>query len=69
MEQRGEQYPGRTWPSSPVHDTTIEGSIEKGDGSAGTMDVEILNGGAVISKSTTTKPYGSVELHVAWVPP
>lgn len=48
----------------PVHDTTIEGSIEKGDGSAGTLDVEILNGGAVISKSVTKKPYGAVEIRV-----
>jgi len=48
----------------PVHDTTIEGTIEKQDGSAGALDVEILNGGTVVSKSTTTKPYGTVELHV-----
>ncbi|MDD4136492.1 MAG: hypothetical protein PHT99_01175 [Methanoregula sp.] len=48
----------------PVHDTTIEVLVEKMDGSAGKMDVEILNGGAVISKSTTIKPYGTVDLHV-----
>jgi hypothetical protein len=48
----------------PVHDTLIEGSIEKMDGSAHTMDVEIYNGGVLVSKMTTAKPFGMVELHV-----
>lgn len=47
----------------PVHDTTIEGTIDKGDGSANTMDIEIFNGGALVSKLSTSKPYGSIELH------
>jgi hypothetical protein len=48
----------------PVHDTIIEGSVEKMDGSGAAMDVEILNGGAVVSKTSTSKPFGAVELHV-----
>ncbi|MDP3563842.1 MAG: hypothetical protein Q8R70_05075 [Methanoregula sp.] len=47
----------------PVHDTTIDSFIEKGDGSNGKMVVEIYNGGTLVSKSETTKPHGMIELH------
>jgi len=47
----------------PVHDTTVHCFIEKGDGSAGKLEVEIFNGGALVTGGETTKPYGVVELH------
>lgn len=47
----------------PVQDTMIEGFIEKGDGSAGKLEVEISNGGTIVSRSETAKPYGIIELH------
>jgi hypothetical protein len=48
----------------PVHDTMIHGFIEKGEGSAGKLEVWIYNGGTLVSGGETTKPYGMVELHV-----
>jgi len=48
----------------PVHDTTIHTFIEKGDGSAGKLEVGIYNGGTLVSGGETTKPYGMTELHV-----
>jgi hypothetical protein len=48
----------------PVHDTTIEGTIEKQDGSGNTLDVGIYNGGALVSGSATSKPWGSIDLDI-----
>jgi hypothetical protein len=46
----------------PVHDTTIEGTIEKQDGSGNILDVGIYNGGTLVSGSATSKPWGSIDL-------
>ena len=46
----------------PVHDTLIEGSVDKLDGSADSLNVEIYNGGSLVSGCTTAKPWGSVDL-------
>ena len=48
----------------PLHDTMIHSFIEKGDGSAGKLEVGIYNGGTLVSEGRTTRPYGIVELHV-----
>ena len=48
----------------PVDNALIEGSIEKTDGSAELLEVEISNGGRIIWRGTTTKPFGMVELRV-----
>jgi hypothetical protein len=48
----------------PVHDTLIEGSVDKLDGSADILDVEIYNGGSLVSGCTTAKPWGSVDLSI-----
>jgi hypothetical protein len=49
----------------PVGNTMIEGLIGKMDGSARAMDVEVYNGGSLVSKTTTTKPYGVIDLHAS----
>jgi hypothetical protein len=46
----------------PIHDTVIEGTIEKQDGSADTLDLGVYNGGVLVSDFTTSKPWGSIEL-------
>jgi hypothetical protein len=48
----------------PVQDTTIDGSLEKSDGSADILAVEIYNGGSLVSRSETTKPFGTIDVHV-----
>jgi hypothetical protein len=48
----------------PVDDAMIEGSIAKQDGSAEKIEVGIYNGGTLISKSETKKPFGVVDIHV-----
>jgi hypothetical protein len=47
-----------------VQNTMIDGSIEKMDGSAGKLEVEIYNGGTLISHSETQKPGGVIDIHV-----
>lgn len=49
----------------PFENVMIEGSIEKQDGTADTLEVGIYNGGTLVSKSETAKPYGMVEIRVA----
>jgi len=48
----------------PIQNTIIDGSVEKGDGSANKLEVEIYNGGALVSRSETTRPFGVIDLHV-----
>jgi hypothetical protein len=48
----------------PVQDTTIDGSLEKSDGSADMLAVEIYNGGSLVSRSETMKPFGTIDVHV-----
>jgi hypothetical protein len=48
----------------PVHDTVIEGTINKLDGSGNILDIGIYNGGSLVSESTTSHPWGSVDLDV-----
>jgi hypothetical protein len=48
----------------PVGNTMIEGAIAKMDGSPVGMEVSVYNGGSLVWKDTTTKPYGVVDLHV-----
>ncbi|MDO9324636.1 MAG: hypothetical protein Q7T80_06720 [Methanoregula sp.] len=47
----------------PVDDAMIEGSIEKLDGSAEKLEVGIYNGGTLVSKSETQKPWGLIDIH------
>ncbi len=49
----------------PFENVMIEGSIEKQDGTADNLEVGIYNGGTLVSKSETAKPYGMVEIRVA----
>ncbi|MEI7856606.1 MAG: hypothetical protein WCH85_03780 [Methanomicrobiales archaeon] len=46
-----------------VDDAMIEGSIEKQDGSADTLEVGIYNGGTEVFKSETRKPWGLIDIH------
>jgi hypothetical protein len=46
----------------PVHDTMVEGLIEKTDGSGGTMDVTVYNGGESIFSGSTSKPFGQIQI-------
>jgi hypothetical protein len=46
----------------PVNDTVIEGTVDKLDGSGDILEIEIYNGGALVSESTTAKPWGSIDL-------
>ena len=48
----------------PVSDAMIEGQIGKGDGSPEKIEVGIYNGGTLVSKSETRKPWGVVDIHV-----
>lgn len=47
----------------PVNDAMIEGSIEKQDGSADTLEVGIYNGGSLVLRSETRKPWGLIDIH------
>jgi hypothetical protein len=42
---------------------TIGGSIEKGDGSADTMGVQIYKNGGLVSSMNTSRPFGVLEIH------
>ena len=44
--------------------TTVDGTFEKLDGSSGWMVVEVYNNGTRISRTETTKPYGTIDVHV-----
>ena len=55
---------GNRFYNIPVHDAMIDGWIEKEDGSSEKLEVGIYNGGALVSKSETTKPLGVVDIHV-----
>jgi hypothetical protein len=48
----------------PFSDAMIEGLIEKEDGSPEKIEVGIYNGGTLVSKSETKKPWGGVDIHV-----
>ena len=48
----------------PFQDATIDGMVEKGDGSADMLEVAIYNGGSLVSAVNTTKPFGTIEVHV-----
>lgn len=48
----------------PFQDTIIDGYVEKSDGSAGRLEVEIYNGGALVTKRETTRPFGTIDLLV-----
>jgi hypothetical protein len=48
----------------PVSNAMIEGSIGKEDGSPEKIEVGIYNGGTLVSKSETKKPWGVVDIHV-----
>jgi hypothetical protein len=48
----------------PVGDAMIEGLIEKEDGSPEKIEVGIYNGGTLVSKSETKKPWGGIDIHV-----
>jgi hypothetical protein len=47
-----------------VENTMIEGSIEKQDGSADTLEVGIYNGGEPVLKRETAKPWGLIDIHI-----
>lgn len=47
----------------PAQDTLIEGSIGKTDGSGDRLDVRIYNGGEPVFESSTTKPFGVIDIH------
>lgn len=53
---------GIQWYQLPVHDTAIEGTITKTDGSGSSLTVGVYNGGTLVSESTTSKPRGSIDL-------
>ncbi|MDO9550558.1 MAG: hypothetical protein Q7J03_06240 [Methanoregula sp.] len=48
----------------PVENAMIEGSIEKQDGSADTLEVGIYNGGEPVLKRETAKPWGLIDIHI-----
>lgn len=48
----------------PVSNAMVEGSIEKEDGSPEKIEVGIYNGGTLVSKIETKKPWGVVDIHV-----
>lgn len=48
----------------PIQNAVIDGSVEKGDGSADRLEVMIYNGGALVSRSETTRPFGVIDLQV-----
>ena len=48
----------------PVDNAMIEGTIEKQDGSDDKLEVGIYNGGALVSKIETRKPWGLIEIHM-----
>jgi len=48
----------------PDYSAVVEGSVEKQDGSAGRMVVEIYNNGTLLSRSETMKPEGLIDFHV-----
>nr|WP_319375124.1 hypothetical protein [uncultured Methanoregula sp.] len=54
---------GTQYLALPFQNTTIDGSVEKGDGSADLLEVEIYNGGSLVSKSETKRPFGIAEIH------
>ncbi|MFA4876108.1 MAG: hypothetical protein WC586_01735 [Methanoregula sp.] len=48
----------------PFQNTTIDGSIEKADGSADLLELGIYNGGSLVEGSETRVPFGVAEIHV-----
>ncbi|MFA4861223.1 hypothetical protein [Methanoregula sp.] len=48
----------------PFHDATIDGTVEKGDGSADMLEIAIYNGGSLVSAINTTRPFGTIDVHV-----
>jgi hypothetical protein len=48
----------------PVDDAMIEGTIDKQDGLADKLEVGIYNGGVLVSKSETRKPWGLIDIHI-----
>ncbi|MDD1694558.1 MAG: hypothetical protein LUQ71_07520 [Methanoregula sp.] len=48
----------------PVHDTVIDGFIEKADGSGDMLEIEVYNGGTLVASQETTTPRGLAEIHV-----
>jgi hypothetical protein len=55
---------GNRFYNIPVHDAMIDGWIEKEDGSPEKIEVGIYNGGVLVLKSETKKPWGVVDIHV-----
>jgi hypothetical protein len=54
---------GTQYIALPFQNTTIDGAVEKSDGSADLLEVEIYNGGSLVSRGETKKPFGIVEIH------
>ena len=53
---------GTRWYQVPVVNPVIDGSIEKLDGSADKLEVEIYKDGTLISRKSTKSPFGLIEL-------
>ncbi|MDD5143465.1 hypothetical protein [Methanoregula sp.] len=56
---------GTQWYQLPVKNTTVDGFIEKGDGSGQRLEVSMYNGGTLLARRETTSPRGIVEMHVS----
>jgi hypothetical protein len=48
----------------PVHDTLLEGSVSKQDGSGNTLDLGVYNGGVLVSGFSTAKPWGTIDINM-----